>query len=60
MRKDFWMVYSIVNAGKLKEFDNRQDAEDQAKRDAQFGDTYVLAPIAYVKQPVPDNGITYI
>jgi len=50
----FWMVYSIKNEGRLDKFDNYQDAEDEARRKAQVSDTYILAPVAFVKQPVPD------
>ena len=50
----FWMVYSIKNEGRLEKFDNYEDAADEAKRKAAHGDTYVLVPIGYVKQPVPD------
>lgn len=50
----FWMVYAIKNEGRLDRFDNLKDAEDEAKRKAVHGDTYILAPIAYIKQPVPD------
>ena len=49
----FWMVFSIKNDGRLDKFSNYNDAEDEAKRKAVHGDTYILAPIAYVKQPVP-------
>lgn len=56
----FWMVYSIKNEGRLEKFDNYQDAEDEARRKALSGDTYVLAPIAYVKQPVPDHPVQRI
>ena len=40
MRQKFWMVYSVVNNGKLDRFDNYQDAEDEARRKAVSGDTY--------------------
>ena len=51
-QQKFWMVYSIKNEGRLDKFDNYQDAEDEAKRKAAFGNTYILAPVGYVKQPV--------
>ena len=60
MQQKFWMVYSIVNSGKLDKFDNYQDAEDEAKRKASSGDTYILAPVAWVKQPVPNLSIEVI
>lgn len=54
MPRKFWMVYCTVNTGKLSEFDNYEDAADEARRKATSGDTYALAPVAFVKQPVPN------
>jgi hypothetical protein len=53
-QEKFWMVYAIKNEGRLEKFDNYEDAADEAKRKAAFGDVYILAPVGYVKQPVPD------
>lgn len=48
------MVYATKNEGRLDRYDNLDDAIDEAKRKAIHGDVYILAPIIYVKQPVPD------
>ncbi len=53
-QQKFWMVYSIKNEGRLEKFDNYDDAADEARRRASSGDTYILAPVGYVKQPVPN------
>jgi hypothetical protein len=59
-QQKFWMVYAVKNEGRLDRFDNLDDAEDEARRKAVSGDVYILAPVGYVKQPVPDLLITYI
>jgi hypothetical protein len=53
-RQQFWMVLATKNEGRLHRFYDYEEAEDEAKRLAIHGDVYILEPVAYVKQPVPD------
>jgi hypothetical protein len=56
--KKFWVVFSLINEGKLTRFDSKQEAQEEAARrahnDTSGNAVYILEAVCVAQRPIPN------